>query len=430
MKTIPSLTKHTTPLTALIVATAAAVSLSLAGGAFAQDVAIATGDYAGRIGGTTPHATSGYISLKAGRLGAFTAKIQYAGFSYSLKGTLGTENPVPATTVVAGVTPQLEVTANYDSVLGQVNGTVRQLTQNTPVPFTLNLNPYTRLNPCPIAGSYTLALQQFQSAGPMEGGMESPRFGYASVTVSPKGQVKTVGGVPDTTKFTSATFAYDNNPLDMFPPTIPVYAGLHKVRGSLNGDLMIEQFGPTAPVTVFGSLNWHRPQQANGPTEPPMETYLMASGAPYVIPVGVPILEPAPTAPNVRLEFFDGALTPPVVPGPWLQLTGNLGSAPASGPYVMSLAGTPGTPASLKFNARNGLYTGVFTHPATGKPAKITGVVVQYSLGYDDGTASYIKGPGFGPGNFLGTVVDPVTKKKTLVPGSVILEPNTIALPN
>ncbi len=369
--------------------------------------------------------------MKAGKLGAFTAKIQYAGFSYSLKGTLTTGSPVPLTTVNAGSAPQIEVTATYDPVLSEVICTVRQLSQTSEVPFTLKKNPYSRTSPCPIAGSYTVGLNQF-SGMPVSNvgtpGQFFPQYGYALVNVTTAGIVKVTGAVPDTTKFSSSTIAEDQDPLDSFPPVMPIYAGLHSVRGSVNGNLFLEQFGPTAPVVVFGDLQWYRPQQVTGPTQGPQIAQLYVNGAPYVKPApGTPILTVPSSPSNVRAEFFAGALPAPVSPGPWMELFGTLGNNPASGPYIMPLNGTPGTPAEIKFNARTGLYSGKFTHPATGKTTPMAGAIVQYSLAF--GENGYIKGDGFGPGNFLGTEVDPVTKKKTKVPGTVLLEVNS-ALPN
>jgi hypothetical protein len=369
--------------------------------------------------------------LKAGKLGAFTAKIQYAGFTYSLKGTLTAGSPVPFTTVNAGAAPQIEVTAAYDALSSQVTGTVRQLSQTTEVPFTLKMNPYTRTSPCPIAGSYTIGLNQFGGMPVSEVGTPQqfyPQYGYAVIDVTTSGIVKVKGAVPDTTKFSSSTIAEDQDPLDSFPPIMPIYAGLHKVRGSVTGDLLLEQFGPTAPAIVFGDFQWYRPQQITGPTQGPQIAQLYVNGAPYVKPAaGTPILTVPSSSPNVRAEFFAGALPAPTSPGPWLELLGTLGNTPASGPYIMPLTGASGTPAEIKFNAKTGLYSGKFTHPSTGKTTRMGGAIVQYTLAF--GQNGYFKGDGFGPGNFLGTEIDPVTKKKTQIPGTVLLEVNS-ALPN
>ena len=421
----------TTKTSHSLIKSALLTTLALASSGYAQDTEIAKGEYGGRISGFSGHETNGYAFLKAGKLGAFTAKIQYAGFSYSLKGTLTTGSPVPLTTVNAGSAPQIEVTAAYDALLSEVVCTVRQLSQTSEVPFTLKKNPYSRTSPCPIAGSYTVGLNQPGGMPVSDVGTPHqfyPQYGYAVVNVTTAGIVKVKGAVPDTTKFSSSTIAADQDPLDSFPPAMPIYAGLHKVRGSVNGDLFLEQFGPTAPVVVFGDLQWHRPQQVTGPTQGPQIAQLYVNGAPYVKPApGTPILTVPASSPNMRAEFFAGALPAPTAPGPWMELFGTLGNTPASGPYIMPLSGALGTPAEVKFNATTGLYSGKFTHPATGKSTRMAGAIVQYTLAF--GENGYVKGDGFGPGNFLGTEVDPVTKKKTKVPGTVLLEVNS-ALPN
>lgn len=346
-----------------------------------------SGNFTGvAVGDPVTHDASGYVNLRLSTRGAITGNVFFGGHKYVFpKGTtlelalagrsLSSKTGSPAVFTIASATDNL--------ILGDVDG----------VPFTLDLNTWSRTNPYPFLGTHTQCLQVQDGGSPVE------EYGYGLLGIRNTGVATLKAQLPDGTKATSGTVAA---PGEM----VPVY-GLIKGGGrSLRGGLTPR--GDFAPVTL-----WSGDLVVLGSGA---DVELLAEGSSYVAPgSGETIIGAA----SQLARLFQGETGDPL----YFDANDLAGSLPArstdpKAKYLVTLSGASlADPVNLTFTLKTGAVRGTFRHPVTGRNATFYGAVVQHRLNDTlDGVET-----GTGCGVFI------VSQKfggiTTLTPGWAILAP-------
>jgi hypothetical protein len=205
----------------------------------------------------------------------------------------------------------------------------------------------------PSAGTFTILLPH----NPADAGSSFPQGdGYAVLKINAAGQISGNGALADGSKLKlKGTVSMDGR--------WPVFVALYGGSGVLSGMVSFVRVGGVDTLT--GDVSWSKPSGRKGKFYPNgFTTHLVPMGSRYTAP---PV---AQATQEVSLE--DGNLSAPV-------------------DLVVSLDERfkATAPVKLTINSKTGKFTGSFAHPATGKTAKFSGVVLQQQ--------------NFGGGYFLGT---------------------------
>ena len=321
------------------------------------------GNYSGLIR-TTPASsfafeTSGYLNATVTPTGAFSGKLILAGVKYPLLGEftgsgkyrtlLSQTNDFPLT---------LELNIDVDPNGKQhITGTVSSNTFTAGI--VANRAAFSKANPPPGAGKYTLVLPQ---AIPIADAQRDPRGnGVGTLTIKPNGKVHWEGTLPDGTKVVQdERLARDN--------TWPLFLRLYQKKGVLLGLATVNAAQPQSDLS--GAFDWFKP----------------VVGADSHFPLGFRILDadfigslytaPAPgtralagftdTVNNGRVTLQEGSLLADIVK--------TITFDPANR-IAISNPGADGL--ALAVDAFTGAISGSFIHPVSGLPTPIEGVLFQ-----------------------------------------------------
>ncbi len=296
--------------------------------------------------------SSGFISLALKNTGAFSAKIAIGGKSYSLSGQFDATGKFSGSLVrpnIGALNVKLQLDLNGSTITGTVDDFVwtAQLRANRAV--------FSKTNPAPKAGKYTLALpgadfSDVQPAGDC----------VATITVDSAGALSLAGLLADNTKVSLKTFVSTN-------AEFPLFVSLYKGNGILFGWMTLTNNGSD---DITGVLTWIKHAQPvvfypNGFTN-----QSSVRGSVYSFTAGVPIL-----------SFTSGQLD---------ISNGNLPSN-TSFPVSISTAGkiTSTNGVAITITTTSGAFKGTVPNPAGGKAIAVNGVIMQkqdFATGYFAGT--------------------------------------------
>jgi hypothetical protein len=282
--------------------------------------------------------SSGAVSIMVNNKGAYTAQLRLPGETLPFSGQFDLTGAAAKTVARPGSTPlsvQLQMGLTNNVILGSVSD------GNWTAELAASRAAYSRNNPPPQAGKYTLLLPGNDSATTPVG------HGYASVTVAATGQITINGALGDGTPLNASSFLAADGQW-------PFYASLYGGRGSVLGWMDFDTNGG-----IGGQVAWFRLPQGQSKFYPAGFTNnIMALGSVY---------HSAGTA--SALTFTEGQLV--MTNG---DLTGSLTNeiefvpgAPASAPYLQKLT----------VQTSSGIFKGSVTNPVTGRRVAVNGVVLQ-----------------------------------------------------
>jgi hypothetical protein len=310
--------------------------------------------------------SSGAITATVTSAGAFSAKLRLDGQSYSFSGELSVTGAAVKTIQRRGLSP-LTLQLDLGLTNGPLTGAISDGTWTADL--VADAAVYSKTNPAPQAGKYTLLIPGSENASAQPGGN-----GFGAVTVSDSGNVTFSGILGDGTPVTSTSIVSSEGQW-------PFYASLYGGKGSILGWLSFTNSG-----VISGQTGWFKLPQAAAKLYPGGFTNSAGvMGSVYQYTNGFPVL-----------GFSEGQLS--LTNGNLAQsITNQIGL----GPEMQASDQSAGKQSAdkLAFNTSSGLFKGSVTNPETGKPIAVNGVVLQNQ--------------NFGAGFFLGTTES----------GSVLLSP-------
>ena len=331
------------------------------------------GDFSGAIAGVTPTpANTGYFFVSTSYNGAFTAQIRFAGETFRFKGLFGLDGiftgdlvrrsgarvkftmQFPVAAVALPIAP-VGAAAVAPAITGSI-GPAGQLTA-----FTAPLNLFGAGNPPPRLGTFTLSLPPTAGATLPQGN------GFGLLNIGKSGRATLVGKLGDDNSYSSGVFLNANG-------TLPIYAALYRIPGSLFGTATFSTAG--AFTKLEGPLQWFRPPTPgsvffkNG-----FQTTIAMKGSNYTPPaVSQSALVAPATLPSATFKVSAGELKAGVVKTSRLTL----GTRPAAGAYVANFQLPDALKASLRINSDKGIFFGTFSDPANGGARRTySGALIQ-----------------------------------------------------
>jgi photosystem II stability/assembly factor-like uncharacterized protein len=288
--------------------------------------------------------SSGAASISVKASGTFSAKLQFAGQSYSCSGKFSgagsSSNSIPR----SGLSP-LTLTMQIDP---DNNALITGLVSADA--WTAELVAYasvfSKTNPCPQVGQYTLAFpgSDDPAAGPAGDG-------YATVKVNSLGNTSVAGKLGDGTPVSRKTSLSQNGQL-------PLFASLYSGKGLFVGWLT---FSNQADSDLSGPVTWIAPSDATLKIDPTGFTnQLQAAGSSYQFIPGVPVLNMT----NGQVSFLYANL--PQNFTNQIRLTNN--SA------VVNLSSNK---LACKIVTSSGQFSGSATIPGTKQTVSFAGVILQ-----------------------------------------------------
>lgn len=310
----------------------------------------ARGSYAGLVydPDAVNHANSGLFTATVTDKGTFSAKISWAGASFSHAGQFAADGSYSNAIARKGSSPlpvqlQLGLAGEKTLVgtLGSGPGTSTVLA---------NQAVYSAANPGPLGNrKYTFVIPGADDSTSRPGG-----YGYGTVSLTSAGAATIAGVLGDGTKFTQKTFLSEE-------ATLPFYVPLYSAKGSILGWLTAESNG--APSDLTGTLYWTKLAGAAG---------LYPSG--FSFPEGIQIIGSLLNGTAPILNWGSGYIA--------LE-RGGLTQAIESHLMIAANKGTGTNKLTLAITPATGLFKGKVTNPATGQAIAINGVVLQkQGIGY------------------------------------------------
>ena len=317
----------------------------------------AKGTYFGLIRSESGAASSsGVIRFNVDGTGAFTASLIFGGRSYSLRGIFDSQLALGGTAEFSASIPrgsQWPLAIDLILDLSNPGGTLTGTIGDDVVSANINANrrgTSTKENPAPQAGRYTLLGYTSSSDSPQG-------TGYGVVLVNLNGAVRFAGVLPDGTKATQGAQLSDAG-------AWPFYLARDAGRGSLSGMVQFETFDYS---DLDGTLTWLKPPKPGDPNYPDgFATEIVLSGARYAIP----------PAGNRVLDFGneDGSAFVSIDPSEILGPEFSFGVALTTGNRVVA---DPGQGFGMTIKPANGLFTGHFVDPTSGRTFSFGGAVIQ-----------------------------------------------------
>ncbi len=253
------------------------------------------GSYHGylRVGGTA----QGFAALTLSPAGVFTASITYEGRTYRTHGVCNPNgafsHSIPRTQLMLNL--QVDLTNGTGDITGSLVDGVT--TSN----IVLGSTPlYTKANPAPEAGSYTMLLPP----DPANAGATYPQgYGYGTVFVDPTGAVRVTGGsLGDGAAFSLGSGVTAGG---QWPFFTMLEGGDETIAGTLT-------FESIAGVSDFdGVLDWVKVATGKGLYPGGFVTQTTVIGSHYASVPGMPVLAFPSGADNGEMSFGAGNL-----PGP------------------------------------------------------------------------------------------------------------------
>ena len=284
-------------------------------------------------------AGNGSLKLVLTETGSFTATLNMGGTKLAFIGQF--DESGNATNTVSSswqVALHLDVTGDTDEITGSVShgGSESEL--------LADLATFGKANACPLAGTYTIALEP-----PSYTDSTLPKgWGFAT------GVGKLSGTLGDGTKFNSPV------PISKYG-TAPLYGLLYGNKGSCAGWLTFTN------DTIEATVNWIRPSATKGYYTSGFATNVALIGSTFVAPAaGEFLINLTNSAANAMLVFGGGNLAA------W-----STNSLTVTTNNIVTVVSGNTTNLTLKLVPKTGLFSGRFLHPATHKTVKFQGAVLQ-----------------------------------------------------
>ncbi len=248
--------------------------------------------------GAASASSTGLLVIRLQNTSYFTGYVIIGGVRYSIQSAFSPSN---STSIVIPRHGQpsitLSLTLDLSGATPVVTGTITDGSWTSALSTSLT-SVYTNASPCPLAGSYTVALSG--TSGPVGSG-------YASLTVSKAGLGHLVGALADGTPFSASAQVGPGG-------TLPIYLPLYANKGGVAGTLAFQSATSTGELT--GTMNWWKPAGPAASAYPPaISTTLLAAGSSYNHLTGISGTGGAITFAGGHItgtESYPFALTPPL----------------------------------------------------------------------------------------------------------------------
>jgi hypothetical protein len=304
------------------------------------------------------NASSGFISLALGKTGSFTARLTVGGVRSNFKGAFDTSGNSTNAVTRKGLSSLqvilqiLDVTNGTDEIVGTVSDGV--FTSDV----VAELAVFSKVNPCPFAGSYTFVLEPADDTDPTV----PQGFGIGTLTVSATGTAQMRGVLGDGTKMSSSATVGGGG-------TWPLYVSLYKNQGSCIASVTID-----TNHLLAAAANWFKPAVPKDHDYPDgFTTSPNLTGALYVSPKnGGPSIAESGT-----LTLGGGNLQSNLVKTVVIAASGSVTVSPLGSDKL-----------TLKVSPTTGQFSGSFLNPAVGKSTKLSGTFLQS----DDSAAGFFQG--------------------------------------
>ena len=316
-------------------------------GTVSNDLASATSVYSGMFYETNgvTIASCGYVSASVTAKGSYSARLALAGRTYSFSGKLDAAGNATAAVARSGAAP-LTIHLRLDVASGnQIQGTVTS--SGWTADLLADRQVYSKRNPAPQAGNYTLLIP-----GVLPGTTAPGGDGIGTVKVDVSGNVQFSGTLADGTRITQKSTLSKQG-------IWPFYTALYGGRGVVASWM---QFGTNAELA--GQLLWLKSVGASVKSYPGGFTNSVeAAGSRYNQTKSGTY---PPTAGNAQLILQGGGLNQPLTNAVIMTLDGKV-SASASSKLKLNL------------NRSTGLFQGTALHPQTQKTLSFQGVLLPTS---------------------------------------------------
>lgn len=317
-------------------------------------VASDTGTYLGLVGDDAGP-NLGVAQIKLSKKGAYTGQIWYRGERFGVKQKftgIGESN----FTITTKAGSSRQITLQLDSTEDGMEGELHDGATTYPLKLKRVQKVFTKSNPCPQAGPYTVVLSP--EATSIGDPVYPQGFGSATMTISKTGGLKATTTLGDGKRVILK--ASINGEAEALLHA-PLYV---KPKGFICGKIKFVSGDPDADSR--GTLTWEKPAQtkpdATYPTGFAGSTEWKA--ARYTKPAkGVPIFGAGVSTATATLEF--GGLDTPVQKTATISPQGIL--VQASGADALTLTVNPAT----------GQFTGKYVHPSDLKKHTLSGVLYQ-----------------------------------------------------
>jgi hypothetical protein len=188
---------------------------------------------------------AGFISLNVTKRGKFSAKLQLGAKAYSFSGQFSGTGSWSSKAIkgAANLGARLQLSLDGgDEITGQISNDVWV------AEIMANRAFYSKANPAPQAGQYTLVMPGSDDPANLPGG-----HGAAAVSVSSEGRLKVSGTLGDGKPLTAAAFVSSHSQW-------PLYASLYSKKGILIGWLTFTN-NPVTLSDMEGVVSWIKPGQ-------------------------------------------------------------------------------------------------------------------------------------------------------------------------
>jgi hypothetical protein len=275
--------------------------------------------------------------------GAYSASLLLQGVKYSFSGQCGAGGAA-SNYIARALNP---ITLQWTADLSGSNGITGLLTTpNWNATLTAHLNPYSKTNPAPQEGQYTLHFPTPRPKSIFPGG-----DGFGAATVTSNGIVQFTGTLGDET-VVSQTVGVSR------AGRWPFYASLYNGTGVVLGWLTFTNL-PGADLT--GEVNWIKTSHfASTPYSAGFYFAGDAEGSAFVFKKGSPVLDLAPG----YLSFSDDDLSAPFTN----QVTLNSNN---------TIANLSPNALSLTISTSTGIFHGSVVVPGSHVPLPFSGAVYQ-----------------------------------------------------
>jgi hypothetical protein len=276
--------------------------------------------------------------------GAYSAKLRLGAGNYSFSGAFSAIGATSKSIARSGLAP-ITVELQLGLTNGPLAGTISAGAWTADL--VADADVYSKTNPAPQAGKYTLLIPGSENASTQPGGN-----GFGAVIVSQTGNVTFSGTLGDGTPVSSTSIISSEGQW-------PLYVSLYGGNGSILGWLTFTNDG-----AISGQTGWFKLHEAAAKLYPGGFTNSSeVMGSAYQYTNGLPLLGFS----QGQLVLTNGDLS--------TGLIDPIGLAPEIEAASQSAANPPA--AKLAFKNSTGQFKGSVMNPATGKPIAVNGVVLQ-----------------------------------------------------
>jgi uncharacterized repeat protein (TIGR02543 family) len=290
--------------------------------------------------------SSGSIVATVSGTGAYTAKLKLGSGGYSMAGSLSVAGALSKTINRPGSTP-LAVDLQLDLTNAVFTGTISDGTWTADV--VADPAVYSRTNPAPEAGKYTMVIPGSDEASSQPGGN-----GFGSVIVTSLGTVTFTGTLGDGTTVTASSVVTSDG---QWPFFAPLYGG----KGSILGWLNFTNTG-----LIAGDTAWFKLPMSSAKLYPGGFTNnATVMGSSYQFTNGEPLLGSSEGDLILTNGDLSAGVTNSIVIGSQVNLT------------TGGSSGGTANNAKVTFVDSTGMFRGTVLNPDTGKEMPYSGVVLQ-----------------------------------------------------